>query len=125
MHTSILTFRLINIFHNILFEYKLYNQEIWPTADEKIWSLWKTYPAELIVLNSQMSRPNNFEFPLLYNGYFDWRYMYNLNMQKQHLQKYIDYYCNIKFDNLTDIDCLPNTFGEMSRYIFYGDWQPC
>ena len=83
--------------------------------------LWKTFPLELHVEQATMIRPRPQESAIIYSGYFDWKRSYNVHVYR----KSIAVKLKEKFESLSDVDCMMNSFGEIGRWILYGKFEPC
>ena len=141
------------IFKRWLLEYKFYkNIMMGPYSVMKIWGLKQAFPNELTAIKNKWVRPNWREQNLLFEGYFDWSENFNVHMNNRYIeQNYIiknnkrlaslaferahsdvngssssNFTVNrIKFNEISDIDCLPGTFGEILRYVVYGESRYC
>ena len=101
-----------------LLEYKKYDVpeglRYEPFSVMKIWQLWFRYPTEINVIKNIMIRPDWSEWDLFWYKHLDWKTMFNM-----HLNEKLLVIQNITLTDLSDIDCLDNTFGEVTRFIAY------
>ena len=98
----------------------------------KAWSLWNAYPNEFNAVQSTMVRPNWREIDLL-GKFFNWKKSFNVHLSLRSLPKVLHPGVNLKDKNsvpeilteMSDIDCMENSLGEMFRFVVYGDEAIC
>lgn len=94
----------------------------------KIWSLWQKFPDEINAVQNIFVRPNWREIDLLVD-YFNWQKSHNVHLSLRFVagkMKFPTVEEKHKFlTNVTDIDCLENSLGEILRYTVYGHERLC
>ena len=113
-------------------EYKYYqNIMMGPYSVMKIWALSQKYPEEITIVKNQMVRPNWLEIDLLFGdkvllwGEDDDNDFYNMHLNSRYIDKMMLKHYNHTIREFSDIDCLTNTFGEVARFILYGNKDIC
>lgn len=112
-----------------LLEYKKFdNFHMGTFSVLKIWSLWQKFPDEINAVQNIFVRPNWREIDLLVD-YFNWQKSHNVHLSLRFVagkMKFPTVEEKHKFlTNVTDIDCLENSLGEILRYTVYGHERLC
>lgn len=90
----------------------------------KIWALWQKYPDEINVQRGTMVRPSFKELRYLFKEYLNWKPSYNIHLNGRYMAEELKK-VGKALEKLSDIDCIENTFGEITRQVLYGNRNLC
>ena len=113
------------IYYRWLQEYKKYqNIMMGPFSVMKLWALWQKFPDEINAVQVTLVRPNWQEVKFLHEQYFDWSGHFSMHLSARFMQTKLKLR-NQKFEEVEDVECIDNVFGEVTRLILYGDYPRC
>lgn len=113
------------IYYRWLQEYKFYeNIMMGPFSVMKLWALWQKFPDEINAVQVLLVRPNWQEVKFLDKQYFDWSQHVTMHLSARFMQDKLAKR-GWKFENVTDIECIDNVFGEVTRQVIMGHYERC
>jgi len=106
-------------------EYKHYTPHVFGAYSvQKIWKLWREFPDEVEVIKNTMVRPNWLELDWMFSEAIDWRDSYNIHLSRRFIKDQLAKQ-GLELRRLSDIECLDNTFGEITRFVMFGEHRLC